>query len=466
METETVTAETAQDLRRELDQFLAQFDDCIKTGPSRAHLRTYIGGQHSQLPRKSIEPMALDAGVAPRSLQEFMGLHRWAHDAVRSRVHEVVAHDHAAEHAVGVIDETSAVKKGDQTAGVQRQYCGASGKTDNCVVTVHLGYAAGDFATLLDGDLYLPRETWCADTARREAAGIPPDVQYRPKWQIALDLLDRAQGHGVRLKYLTADELYGRAGEFRAGAAARGLQYVVEIPCNLRGWTKPPRWMTDRHGRPRRAPGQVGARRVDALWRRGGPSWTAFHVKDTEKGPVVWEARSTRFQLVTDPPGAPAQWLLAAHNVLTDERKYFLSNAPPDAPLEVLLRVAFSRAVIERLFEDAKDEIGFDHFEVRRYLPLQRHLVLSSVSLLFLMERAQVLREKKPVVERRASAGFGRSATGRRGAAESACPASGARAAQNSVLASPPPPSRTVPSQTNLAKIASTRHLHLAVAQV
>jgi SRSO17 transposase len=410
MESPTVTADTAVTVRRNLDGFLKQFDDCIGTRPSRAHLRTYVGGQIGGLPRKSIEPMALEADVAPRTLQEFMGLHRWDHDAMRGRVQQLVMRDHADESAIALIDETSVAKKGDKTAGVQRQHCGASGKTDNCVVTVHLGYAAGEFAALLDGDLYMPEESWSNNAARRDEAGIPKDVVYRPKWRIALDLLERSLQNGVRFKYLVADEFYGRAKPFRDGAAAMGLRYVVEIPCNIHGWTKAPRLTAGRKGNLRLAGNEIGARRVDGLWLRGGPSWEAFHIKDTEKGPVVWDVRSTPFFPKTGRLPGAAHWLLVARNVLTGELKYFLSNAPAGTPVEALLNVAFSRAIVEQLFENAKSEIGFDHFEVRHYLPLQRHLVLSAVSLLFLMEQAQKLRGGKPLVERGSSPRDSRSA--------------------------------------------------------
>ena len=403
MENSTVTVETAKGIRRNLDRFLKQFDDCIGTRPSRAHLRTCVGGQLGNLPRKSIEPIALEANVAPRTLQEFLGLHRWDHAAMGRRVQQVVMRDHADENAIALIDETSVAKKGVKTAGVQRQYCGASGKTDNCVVTVHLGYATNDFATLLDGDLYLPKESWSGNAARREEAGVPEHVVYRSKWRIALDLLERSVQNGVCFKYLVADEFYGRAKPFRDGVEALGLRYVVEIPCNIHGWTKAPRLETGRKGKMRLAGSETGARRVDSLWLRGGPSWEAFHVKDTETGPVVWEVRTTPFFPKSGRLPGPAHWLLAARHVLTGELKYFLSNAPAGTPVEALLHVAFSRAIVEQLFENAKNEIGFDHFEVRHYLPLQRHLVLCAVSLLFLMQQKQALRGKKPLVERRAS---------------------------------------------------------------
>ena len=397
----------------ELDVFVSRFDDCIKTVPSRRHFGTYVGGQVGPLKRKNTAAIALEAGVPPRSLQEFLAIHRWGDEAVRDRVQDIVAAGHADPNAIAVIDETSFAKKGKKTAGVQRQYCGATGKVDNCVVSVHLGYVAGNFHALLDADLFVPK-AWLADRERCEEAGIPEEVVYRPKWRIALDLLDHAVARGVLLRYVTADELYGRCGTFRSEVDELGLVYVVEVPCSLSGWTKRPRVVvpaerTARAGRPptkpRLAPTARRPRRVDRLWKRGGPPWKAFHVKNTQKGPVVWEARVTRFFPRTD-DGLPGDevWLVVARHVLTGEVKYFLSNAPKDTPAEVLLRVAFDRDHVEKLFEESKGEVGLDHFEARGYWAVRRHLVLSMVSLLFLAEQTERLRGGKSVVEPAGSA--------------------------------------------------------------
>jgi SRSO17 transposase len=410
-----MTPEALTTIRKNLDKFLKRFDGCIRTRPSREHLRTYVGGQIGRLPRKSIEPIALEAEVPPRSLQEFFSLHKWDEQAMRRRVQEIVATEHASAEAIAVIDETSFPKKGRETTGVQRQYCGATGKTDNCVVTVHLGYATEDFHALIDGDLYLPRETWIDDAERRGKVGIPDDVVFREKWRIALDLLDRTVANGVAFRYLTADEEYGRSGAFRRGVAAHGILYVVEVPCSMTGWTHRPPTLgpEDYAGKGRRrtrrtlSPQAPPSCRVDEAWKRGGPRGRKYHVKETDKGPVVWEVRAGRFSPWSWEEESPADegWLIVARNVLDGEVKYFFSNAPEEAPLTTLLRVAFSRWVIERLFEDGKSEIGLDHFEVRRYLPILRHLIVSMVSLLFLVTETDRLRGGKPVVERVAGGG-------------------------------------------------------------
>lgn len=395
-------------LGHRLGHFLRRFHGGIKTSPSRAHLRTYIQGQLSDLERKSIAPIALQVGVAPRSLQEFMEIHRWEHDEVRARLQGIVMQEHSDPHAIGVIDETSYAKQGDKTAGVQRQYCGAMGKKDNCVVTVHLGYVTQDFHALVDSDLYLPEETWANNRQRCREAGIPQDVVYRPKWQISLDLLSRSWAQGVRFSWLVADEDYGECHTFRNDVATYGISYVVEVPCALQGWTKrPPTFPAGKRVHPkgpiptkeRLACWAVPSRRVDRLWKRGGPSWEAFHIKDTDKGPVVWEARLTRFFPWEEGLPGPQQWLIVARHVLTGEIKYFLSNAPEDVSREELMHVAFSRAHIERLFEDAKGQVGLDHFEVRKYQPLMRHLILSMVSLLFLVRETARMGKKRAIVQ-------------------------------------------------------------------
>ena len=153
-------AQTILEIKPALTGFLRGFDQCMGRGTNRRHLQTYVTGQLSDLQRKSIEPIADAAGASSRTLQEFLSLFRWDEAAARDALQQGVARDHADPHSVGLIDETSFHKQGKKTACVQRQYCGSRGKLENCVVSVHLGYAAGDFHTLPDGQLFLPEKTW------------------------------------------------------------------------------------------------------------------------------------------------------------------------------------------------------------------------------------------------------------------------------------------------------------------
>jgi len=378
-----------------LERFLAHFDDCFARRPTREHLAAYVRGLLSDLPRKSAEPIALDQGVPVRTLQEFLGAHRWDHDRLRDRLQRLVAHEHASEYSVGTIDDCGCPKKGDKTPGVKRQYCGASGKVDNCVITVHLGYAAGDFHCLLDGELYLPRE-WGADRKRCRAAGIPDGLTYRPKWEMALELYDRAVANGVRFAWLTFDEGYGGKPGLLRGLRRRRQRYVAEVPCTFSGWlhlpalTEAGRWA----GEPARAVEQLLASDP----RLAEQPWVAYRVKEGHKGPMVWEVKHAALYPKREDgdPGWPLHLLVARYALDRSEVKYFVSNAPPGTPVETLLLVAFSRWRIERCFEDGKTELGFDHFEGRSYTGLVRHQRLVALAHLFCARVCQRWGEKQP----------------------------------------------------------------------
>ena len=395
-------ARTILKIKPELTRFLNQFDGYFGRVTTRRYLDLYVEGQLSNLPRKSIEPMADAFGEPPRNLQEFLGLFRWDEQGVRNQSQQYVARRHAHAQSVGVIDETSFVKKGQKTACVQRQHCGAVGKKENCVVSVHLGYATPEFYSLIDGEVYLPEDTWHNDRDRCRQAGIPEEVVYRPKWQMALEQYRRAVANGVRFTWLTFDEGYGSKGPFLRELEGLGQSYVAEVPVSFMAWTKRPAVLyratarDRRQGRPRRYPRlkvknnpRVEVRHILAYSPRMRKiAWQDYYVKDGSKGPMVWQAKRIRVYLAEE-NGLPTRpyHLLVARNALDyDEVKYFISNAPEQTSVETLLCVAFTRWIIERAFEDSKTELGMDHFEVRQFLSIQRHLILSCLSHVFLSE--------------------------------------------------------------------------------
>ncbi|QDV15504.1 hypothetical protein Pan153_53650 [Gimesia panareensis] len=400
----------AREIRRmkpELSRYLNRFADCFARKDTRAHLPVYVEGQLSDLPRKSAEPIALAAGVPVRTLQEFLSQLRWDEDAVRTRLQNLVASEHASPHSIGIIDETSDVKKGTKTPGVQRQWCGCSGKTENCIVTVHLAYAVDDFHCLLDGELFLP-ESWSEDRPRCQEAGIPDELVYRPKWEIALEQYDRAITNGIEFDWLTFDEGYGSKGPFLKSLSERSQKYVAEVSVSMTGWLTPPKvtsQRSQRRGRPARVPrltkDSSRPQRIDELLIQHpmlrDQAWKKYRIKDGAKGPMVWEVKHAMLIRPTK-QGLPDEQvhLLVARNVLDEtEVKFFLSNAPEKTPVTTLLMVAFSRWRVERCFQDQKQDIGLDAWEGRRYLGLKRHLILSSISYLFLVRMRTKLREKK-----------------------------------------------------------------------
>lgn len=405
-------AKQIKQLKPMLNKYLRQFDDCFGRIEPVESLRAYVTGQLSDLPRKSIEPMADAAGLPPRNLQQLLSLHHWDEIRMRNTLEQMVAREHQHPCSIGIFDGTGHPKKGDKTPGIQRQWCGTTGKEDNCVVTVHLSYIAGDFHCLLDGELFLP-ESWANDRERCRKAGIPDDMIHRPKWQIALELYQCAVANGIRFEWLSGDEDYGKVPEFLWTLDDRGQRYVAEVPAIFTGWLVQPSLLYKEHhrkmGRKRRFPrlkaksppaSNVKQLLLHSPILRKIP-WEKFYIKDTTKGPIVWEAKAAKFYLKRDGLPTRAHWLIVARNIENPkEVKYFVSNAPEGTPLEVLLHVGFSRCHMERCFEDEKSELGLSHFEVRNYKSLRRHLIITAVSHLFLAKVHQRWRGKKSRADR------------------------------------------------------------------
>src|SRR3954470_5703191 len=217
--------------------YLRRFRDSFLQDRTAGHFDTYCRGLLSDLPRKSVEPIALAAGTAVRTLQEFLVTARWDHDRARDTLQRhlgAVLADLPADPlgTVGVIDETSCRKWGDHTPGVQRQYLGCVGKIDSGIVTVHVGVVRGRFRTLLDADLYLPKG-WAADRDRCRDAGIPDDVRHRPKWRLAVGPGGRLGEAGVSFDWLVFDEGYGSKVPFLRFLNLVSQRFVAEVPVNF-----------------------------------------------------------------------------------------------------------------------------------------------------------------------------------------------------------------------------------------
>jgi SRSO17 transposase len=378
--------------------YLRIFEDCVAYQPTVEHLHSYCRGLLSNLPRKSIEPMALACGTAVRTLQEFLRDHVWDHFRMLDRLQQRLCGQTVLTAAndlgtIGVIDETSVVKKGTKTPGVHRQYCGARGKIDNCIVTVHLGIVRGLFKTLIDAALFLPK-TWSADRERCREAKIPDDVVYRPKWRIALEQLARALGNGLKFDWLTFDEYYGGKPAFLEDLDTRpGMYYVGEIPRNFRCLATRPRGKKPKKGWKGKRVDNL-ARYSSAWYRR---EWHGVPLARLTLDHQEWEVRAGQVYLVRRGAlSSRTYWLLVARNPATAEVKYFISNAPADTPVDKLLRVAFTRWNVEHTFRVAKSEIGFGHFEGRSYVALMRHMILCLLVMGFVAEHTDRLRGEKP----------------------------------------------------------------------
>jgi SRSO17 transposase len=387
-----MTPEQIEQLGPAFADYLRQFLFCCDYTQTFDLLGLYCRGLLSDLPRKSAEPIALAGGTAVRTLQEFLKDHAWSFRQARTTLQEHVAATLPTLPAdelgtVGVVDETGTVKKGTKTPGVQRQWCGERGKTENCVVTVHLAVARGRYKTLLDAALFLP-QSWDADRQRCREAGIPDEVVYRPKWQLALRQLLRARANGVELDWLTFDEGYGGKPGFLQGLDGQQLPYVGEVPKSFRCFTTPPQ------------AGEAGHRADDLV--RHSPAfhrqpWQEFRLARQTLGEQTWQAKAAPVWLCFDGvPSAGSYLLIAARNERTGEEKYFVAGGASQAPLGLLLRVGFARWNVEHSLRLSKTELGFRHFEGRSYTGLLRHLTLCCITLTFVAGQAAALRGEKP----------------------------------------------------------------------
>src|SRR5262245_10964029 len=359
--------------------YLRRFRDSFGQGRTAAHFDTYCRGLLSDLPRKTVEPIALEAGTAVRTLQEFLVTARWDHDHARDTLHRqlgAVVADLPADPlgTVGVIDETSCRKRGDDTPGVQRQYLGCPGKLDNRIVDAHLGDATGRCQALLDADAFLAK-CWAADRARGRAAGIRDDVRQRPKWRLAVGQWLRLAESGVSFDWLVFDEGYGSKVPFLRFLNLVGQRFVAEVPVNFA--------VRDTASGPaRRADGRLTA--ADAL---GGRRHRLAH--QTARA-SFWRAATAAVWVA-----GREHTLVVALNEATAEVKYFLTNAT-SAPLTRVLAAAFRRWAVEQAFRLGKQEAGLMHYEGRDYTGLRRHLILALIVLGFVATHTARLRGEKP----------------------------------------------------------------------
>lgn len=379
-----MTTEQVQALGPALTEFLRPFRQFFDNAKTLDHVQNYTRGLLSDLPRKTAEPIAIQAGVPPRNLQQFLKACLWDHDGLVNEVQRQLLAAVAPLPAdpigtVGILDETSSLKKGNKTPGVQRQYLGCVGKVDNGIVTVHLAVAHGTFKALLDSELYLP-ESWDADRKRCREADIPDDLRYRAKWQIGLELIGKAETNGWKFDWLTFDEWYGGKPFFLTILDLSGVQYVGEVPTTF----------SCRPGRSRTPMSAEAVFSQPGVKQRQARS---FRFRQQTGPPAVWQVKAMDVALGDDP--RPRHRLLMARNRETGEMKYFIGRSRRRVHVRRLLAVAFARWNVEHIFRVGKSEVGLTHFEARSYVSLKRHLALCLLVLAFVALHTLRLRGEK-----------------------------------------------------------------------
>jgi SRSO17 transposase len=378
----TLSADAVRDCSDRLSAFLQRYLPRFYRVEQRATATLVIRGHLSGMERKTCEPIAIESGLPRKPIQFFVGAGKWDDEAVMAELRLHVREELADPDGVVVIDPSAFPKKGIESCGVARQWCGRLGKVDNCQVGVFLAYAASAGYAPLDRRLYLPEE-WAGDQVRREKCHVPAKVAFQEKWQIALSLLDRSLpdlSHG----WIVGDDEFGRPAEFRAALRRRKERYVLDVPCNTLMRDLERRRPRRRHagrGRKREVPFQ----RTDA-WAAGQPEsrWERIEVRSGEKGPLRVDAMTVRVRAKQDGRIGPEERLVVIRPVGESRIDYALTNASPEVPLAAIVRAQRQRHRIEEMFEAGNGEAGLDHYEVRSWVGWHHHMTLSLLALWFL----------------------------------------------------------------------------------
>jgi SRSO17 transposase len=384
-----VSADSVRHCTDRLTGFLQRYLPKFYRVEQRENATTVIRGLLSGLERKTCEPIAIEAGLARKPIPFFVGSGKWDDEAVMSELRTHVREELAEADGVVVIDPSGFPKKGTESCGVDRQWCGRLGKVDNCQIGAFLAYAAKAGYAPLDRRLYLPEDR-ANDEARREKCHVPPEVEFQETWRIALDLLDRSLP-GLPHGWIVGDDELGRASLFRAALRRRPERYVLDVPCNTTV-----RDLERRH--PPRKKAGVGRRRevrfVRAdVWAASQPEsrWERITVRDGEKGPLVVDAMSVRVRAKEERRVGPEERLVVIRPVGEPRIDYALSNAGPEVPLAEVVRAQRQRHRIEEVFGAGKGEVGLDHYEVRSWVGWHHHMTLCLVAMWFLcLERRRV----------------------------------------------------------------------------
>jgi SRSO17 transposase len=389
----TLTETDCAAIADELVAFHAQFHTCFGRIEHRRLGLAYLSGLLSTSPAKSVEPLALaflDAD-AVRPLQRFLKSYGWDHAAMEAAHQALLAETLADPGGMLTVDSCEFPKKGTESVGVARQYCGAVGKVDNCQSGVFVGYASQKGYGLVTSRLYLP-ESWFApaQAERRRDTRVPEDLGFQTKPQIARDLLARlAQTQRFPATWLGCDTVFGADWAF-LDAVPPGTSYFASVRANTLVFRTRPRVHVPRYRGRGRKPTQPRVTQgravpVSTLAASKTCPWTPVVLAEGAKGPIRAEvARRRVYPAQGGLPRAAPVWLFLRRTE-DGQVRYAFSNAPADTPLAALCRAATLRWPIEQCFQDGKSQVGMDHYEHRSWPAWHRHMLYVFLALHFLL---------------------------------------------------------------------------------
>jgi SRSO17 transposase len=394
-----------QELRRlkpEFDLFLDRYAPLFGRDEAQGHANRFLQGLLLGGDRRSVENIAeaVEGGVV-RSMQKFIAQAPWRDDEVLEELQRHVRTVFGDPDAALNVDETGFPKKGTKSVGVKRQYAGCLGRTDNCQIGVFVNYRSAAGHTLIDRRLFLPEE-WAADRPRRQEAGVPDDVVFRSKPELALEMVQEAATRGLPFRWVTADSVYGASPTFVQGVRALGKWYVVDSSAEARVWlTEPEVIPAGTKGARGRATAQpkttTKPERVDEVAARlPAKAWRRIVVAEGSQGPRIYDyAVLWVWFSEAGVPSGRERLLVRRSLGQKAEIKYHRSNAPAEIPLEKLAQVRGGHWSVEQSFEAGKGECGLDEYETRGWVGWHHHIALSLLALAFLALQRRRLGEKR-----------------------------------------------------------------------
>jgi SRSO17 transposase len=377
-----LTADSVRGCQERLTRFLQRYLPLFYRKEQHQHVLVVVQGRLSNLERKTSEPIAYLAGQERKPVQNFVGAGAWDDEAITTELRRHVREEIGDAEAVLILDPSAFAKKGTESCGVGRQWCGRLGKLDNCQVGVFWGYASSRGRALVDRRLYLSKD-WAGDRQRRQKCYVPQEVAFTEKWRIGLERLALISPE-LPHRWIAADDEFGRVAEFRAILRHRRERYVVDVPSNTLI-----RVVGEHTAEGRKMPFE----RVD-LWavRQPASRWQKLRLRAGTKGELMVRALTVLVQ-TKDEGGSvgAAEQLVVIRNVAGEPRTWYaLSNARHE-PLQKLVEVKASRHTIEELYQDGKGEVGLGEYEVRSWVGWHHHMTLAMLALWFLeLEKRRV----------------------------------------------------------------------------
>lgn len=381
----------------ELQMFHEAFRSCFVRSEPRQHFFHYRAGQCSSLERKSIEPMAIHIeGGNIRGMQRLISDDVWNEPEMWHIYHGMVAHDMGDPQGVLIFDESGFVKKGQESVGVARQYCGSVGKVENCQVGVFAAYASAKGYALVDKQLFMPKSWFDDDHAERRAkCRVPQELTFQTKPELAAAMLRAIHNEGqLPFRYIAADSIYGNSPVFLdAMEACIGRVYMVGVSSETRCWLKrpqtelhPSRYGGEDHTQVVLVPSSPAPKSVAAWAQSLRPHvWYRRTVSEGSKGPIEYAFARQRVILCKEGLPDRTVWLVIKRSLGAHPRYwYYISNAPASATLGLFVWLSGRRWAIEQGFEESKSELGMAHYEIRSFAGWHHHMLVTMLAHFFL----------------------------------------------------------------------------------